>query len=162
MNQPTRSAAEPWVHCSSVDVTLGLLLDPVVADRRGCVDRARDVVLGDPEMKVSPFWSLTVDAAWTQTPAKQSACSSIRTDALVGPVVAALVLRQRAEQVLHVVAVLVGDDVRLGEVAARRAELALQHVVEERRVEVDPLVVRAVERALAGGRLAAAAAACAG
>ena len=65
-------------------------------------------------------------------------------------------LAHGAEQVLDVVAVLVGEDVGLDEVAALAAELALEHVVEERGVEVDVLVGRAVERPDVGGRLAAA------
>ena len=50
-----------------------------------------------------------------------------------------------AEQVLHVVADLVGDDVGLGEVA-RGAEARAQ-LVEEAEVDVDLLVARTVERA---------------
>ena len=51
-----------------------------------------------------------------------------------------------AHDVLHVVAVLVGDHVRLGERAALGAEVRAQ-LVEEAEVEVDRLVGRAVERA---------------
>ena len=65
-------------------------------------------------------------------------------------------LAHRAEQVLHVVAVLVGEHVGLRELPARGAELALEHVLEERRVEVDVLVDRAVERPDVGGGVAAA------
>ena len=49
------------------------------------------------------------------------------------------------------VAVLVREHVRLDEGTARPAELALQDVVEEGRVQVDGLIVRAVERADVGG-----------
>ena len=59
------------------------------------------------------------------------------------------------EQVLHVVAVLVRDDVRLRERPALRAELRLQ-LVEEAEVDVDALVARAVERPDVGGGRAAA------
>src|SRR5438094_10204544 len=58
-------------------------------------------------------------------------------------------LREQAELVLHVVAVLVGDDVPLGERAALRAE-ALRQFLEEAQVEVDLLVLRAIERAHRG------------
>ena len=61
----------------------------------------------------------------------------------------------RAQQVLDVVAVLVGDHVGLGERAALRAEARAQLVVEAQ-VDVDRLVGRAVERADGRGRAAAA------
>ena len=63
-------------------------------------------------------------------------------------------LRLDAQQLLHVVADLVRQDVRLGELAGR-AEASLQLVVEAE-VDVDLLVERAVEGA--GGGLAVAAA----
>ena len=83
-------------------------------------------------------------------PAKQSACSSMR-----GPRAGWPRLRRRAgasrctrfgdaEQVLHVMADLVRDDVGVGEVAAG-LELGGQ-LVEEAQVEEDALVGRAVER----------------
>ena len=52
---------------------------------------------------------------------------------------------QQTELVLDVVAVLVGDHVTLGEWSALRAEAGAQ-LVEEARVEVDPPVLRAIER----------------
>ena len=55
-----------------------------------------------------------------QTPAKQSACSSTRTARLSAPWSCAAV--EGAEQVLHVMPVLVGDDVGLRERAALGAE----------------------------------------
>ena len=61
---------------------------------------------------------------------------------------------QVAEQILHVVPVLVGDHVRLGERAALRAEPVVQLLVEAE-VDVDLLVDRAVERADVGRRGAA-------
>src|SRR4051794_18942776 len=62
--------------------------------------------------------------------------------------------RQDAELVLDVVAHLVRDYVRIGEVAAR-AEPAL-HLLEERQIDVDLLIERTIERP--HGRLRAAAA----
>jgi hypothetical protein len=53
--------------------------------------------------------------------------------------------RVEAQQVLHVVAHLVRDDVGLREVA-RRAE-SLRQLLEEAKVEVDLLITRAIERA---------------
>ena len=63
-----------------------------------------------------------------------------------------------AEHVLHVVAVLVGDDVLRGQVAGG-AELLLQ-LQQEVEVEVHEPVGRAVERAHLGAGLAAAGARC--
>ena len=68
-------------------------------------------------------------------------------------------LLQRAGEVLHVVAHLVGDDIGLGRVTGR-AQLVLQHPVEGQ-VDVDLAVARAVEGAGSGdahaaGRLGAA------
>ena len=60
-----------------------------------------------------------------------------------------------AQQVLHVVAVLVGEHVGVDEGAALGAELRLQ-LVEEAQVDVDELVARAVEGPRAAGRRAAA------
>ena len=73
--------------------------------------------------------------------------------ALADALLRGLHLLHRAQQVLDVVADLVGDDVGIGELA-RRLELLRQHPVEAE-VDVDRLVVRAVERA--GGGLAGAA-----
>ena len=68
----------------------------------------------------------------------------MRTDAGVGALRVLLGAVEDAEEVLDVVAVLVGDDVLLGELAAVGAELALQ-LLEEARVDVDLRVERAVE-----------------
>ena len=60
--------------------------------------------------------------AWlAQTPAKQSAWSSVRTERPVAPAPPPLV-GQRPEQILDVVAVLVGEHVALGERATLRTE----------------------------------------
>ena len=101
-----------------------------------------------------------------QTPARQSAISSTRTESwfdsvlLDAALLAALDLAEDAELVLDVVADLVGDDVGVGEVALH-AELLL-HLLEERGVEIDLLVERAVERPHRGLGRAAAAAGAAG
>ncbi len=68
-----------------------------------------------------PRSSVVPVALRAHAPAKQSACSSSRTDSVVGVARVALLLAGDlgvgAEQVLHVVAVLVGQHVRLGELA---------------------------------------------
>ena len=84
-------------------------------------------------------------ACAAQTPAKQSACSSSRTDRALALAVAADALVD-AQQVLDVVPVLVREDVGLGERATLGAEARAQ-LVEEAEVDVDRLVGRAVERA---------------
>jgi hypothetical protein len=73
-------------------------------------------------------------------PAKQSACSSWRTDRAL---TCALLLPADAQQGLHVVAYLMGDDIRLGEVTRR--PVSHFEIVEEGEVQVDMLVTGAVE-----------------
>ena len=63
-------------------------------------------------------------------------------------------LTQNAEFVLHMVAHLVGDDVGVGKVAVGPKLLA--HAAEERQVDVQALVGRAVERTHLGAALSAA------
>ena len=64
---------------------------------------------------------------------------------IVGPVEPSCALASSAEQVLHVVAVLVRDHVGLRERATLRAELRLE-LVEEAEIDVHALIGRAVER----------------
>src|SRR6201999_4548859 len=66
----------------------------------------------------------------------------------------AAVVAEQAELVLHVVAVLVGQHIGLGEGTAARSELGLE-ILEEAEVDVDVAIARAVERA-GGGRGSAA------
>ena len=85
-------------------------------------------------------------AEWAQTPAKQSACSSSRTDSSLrgrrsaGP---GADLGVDAQHVLDVVAQLVGQHVGLGEVAGRPE--AVGQLPEEGEVDVGLRVDRAVE-----------------
>ena len=83
-------------------------------------------------------------ACAAHTPAKQSACSSSRTDADSGALAVVADPVVGAEQVLHVVAVLVRDHVGLGEAPALCAEPGSQIVVEPE-VDVHLPVGRAVE-----------------
>ena len=126
-----------------VDPALGLLLDPVVADRRGRVLGL--LHLGVPDRDVARRRRRACSTrrrssrpAAPARPTAGSACSGwacwARPDLALG-----------AEQRLQVVPGLVGQDVRL-RVAALGAELLLQ-LVEEADVDVDALVRRAVERA---------------
>ena len=124
-----------------VDPPLRLLLDPVVADRR----RRRERLPRCRPARAGP--ARTPNAA--QTPAKQSAWSSRRTESsLRSDRVVACDSRCTAafdaEQVLHVVPELVGDHVGLREVA-RRAEPAVE-LAEEPEIEVHEPVGGAVER----------------
>ena len=70
--------------------------------------------------------------------------------AAVGPVSPGVTCAFGAEQVLHVVAVLVRDDVGVDEQPALRPELLLE-LVEEAEVDVDQLVGGAVEGPGAAG-----------
>ena len=122
-----------------VDLAGRGLLDAVVADGRGGVEPVGDVGIGQlldqrrldrmggPHARVAVGLELEAHRA--------GAWALARLDPAV-----------RAEQVLDVVAVLVGDDVGLGERAALRAE-ALAQLVVEPEIDVHLLVGRAVERA---------------
>src|SRR5215210_547124 len=129
-------------------------LDEVVADAPRCVERTGDVVvvdLGDERIAglvghrlgmVGPGAGIAVGLQLQpHRPARRSGLPG--RDLLV-----------RAEQVLHVVGVLVGDHVGVDEQAALGAEAGLQ-VVEEAQVDVDQLVGGAVERPGAARRAAA-------
>ena len=104
------------------DPALGALLDPVVADRRRGVERDLDVLLGRRLDQRRPRrWS----RSWSRRRRSSPPAARAGPTALVRPgrLVAADPVGG-AEQVLHVVAVLVGDDVGLRERAALRAEAA--------------------------------------
>ena len=133
-----------------VDPALGLLLDAVVADRRGGGEALLEVAVLE-------------DAARRRSSGPRRRRSS-RPAARAGPRARS---RRRgssgspartclldAELLLDVVADLVGDHVGLGEVAGRAEALA--QLVEEAEVDVDLLVERAVEGAGRRARLAAA------
>ena len=87
-------------------------------------------------------------AWWPQTPAKQSACSSIRTDKAFPSRSRGLALEARhllcnAHQILHVMAHLMGDHIGLRKFAGRAK--SLRHYVEEGQVEVDFVIAGAIE-----------------
>ena len=100
----------------------------------------------------------SLDAEFVQTPARQSACSSWRTDSelrwLGSCADTCWTCSEMPEHGLDVVAELVGHDVRHREVAALGAEARLE-LVEEAEIKIDLLVGRAVERAGRGGCRAA-------
>ena len=117
-------------------VALGLLLDHVVADRR----RRAQPLLDVARLEVL-LVEVAVDAGEAVGLQLQPHGAALR--AL--PVLPDLLVEAR--QVLHVVPVLVRDDVRLGEGAALRAEPAPQ-LVEEPEIQVDEAIAgqRAIER----------------
>src|SRR3954447_16718809 len=131
-----------------------VLLDEVVADPAGGVQRPGDVVVGDVGDQrlaglvghglgmVGPGAGVAVGLQ-LQPHAAAGGAGLTGGDPLVG-----------AEQVLHVVAVLVGQHVGVDERATFGAEPGLQ-VVEEAQVDVDQLVARAVEGPRAAGRATA-------
>ena len=88
-------------------------------------------------------------AEWPQTPARQSACSSCRTDSALRTLSEALLLSllhfvHQAQLILHVMPDLVRDDVGAGKFAGRTE--ALRQFVEKCQVQINPLVARAIER----------------
>ena len=121
-----------------VDVALALLLDPIVTDGAGCVERLGDVLVGQLR-----------DEAGRDRVAGPHAGEAVGLQLRLHRAAARALLRravaQQAEQVLDVMAVLVRHDVRLGETAALGAELRLQ-LVEEAEIQVHQLVRRTVER----------------
>ena len=121
-----------------VHLALRLLLDAVVADRRGRVEAGVDVVLGE-----------LLDQAGLHGVRRPHAGVAVRLElGPDGPALRALAVAadalEDAELVLHVVAVLVRDHVRLGERRLARAEARLE-LVEEAEVDIDELVGRTVE-----------------
>ena len=123
----------------AVDLPLRLSLDAVVADGRGRVER-----LGRSRPRRATARNPVSTAFAAQTPAKQSAWSSDPDGGALRTLPVATDPVERAEQVLHVVPVLVREDVGLRERTALRPELGLQ-VLEEPEVDVDLVVRGAVE-----------------
>src|SRR5919204_6473530 len=126
------------------DVALRLALDTVVAHRRRGVERLRDLgvrrLLEEPRVR-----------GVTRPDSGEAIRLELRPDrGRVG----GLVLGEKAALVLHVMAVLVRDDVPLRERTALRPE-PLRQVLEEADVEVDLLVLGAVEGPHRGLRQAA-------
>src|SRR5712691_5029593 len=162
-----RTALEPGVEpahalfgravgeCVGDDVALRLPLQAVVADGGRGLERSFDVALLDQIPAL--LRTLGPDSGKTIGLQLDLDLQVIRLD-LADGVLTLLHLRQDAEQILHVVTDLVGDHVSLGELArlavVAAAEPALQ-VAEERRVEIDPLVVGTIERPHGGARGAA-------
>src|SRR6266536_992906 len=136
------------------DIALRLPLQAVVADRRRGLERRFDVALLDE----FPALLRTIGPNPGETVGLQLDLDLqvVGLDLAEG-VLPLLHLRQDAEQILHVVPDLVGDHVGLGELAGlavvAAAEAALQ-VAEERRIEIDPLVARTIERPHGGARRA--------
>src|SRR5712692_2618283 len=137
------------------DVALRLPLQAVIADGGRGLERSFDVALLDQIPAL--LRTLGPDPGETIGLQLDLDLQVIRLD-LADGVLTLLHLRQDAEQILHVVTDLVGDHVSLGELArlavVAAAEPALQ-VAEERRVEIDPLVVGTIERPHGGARGAA-------
>src|SRR3954454_8428868 len=127
-----------------VDLALRCLLDPIVTDGRSRIEGVRDIRLGD-----------LLEVAGARRMVRPDACVAIglelgahRATCRPGTATAD---RQRTEQILDVVAVLVRQDVALRERATLRPE-PRSELPEEVEVEVDELVARTVERAGRGAR----------
>src|SRR6266581_1502133 len=137
------------------DVAASLLLQPVVADCRRGFQRLVDVArLDQLPALLRAIGPNAGEAIGLQLDAH---LQLIGLD-LAERMLALLRLRQDAEQVLHVMPDLVGNHVGLRELAGlavvAAAEPALQ-VAEERGVEIDAPIVRAIERPHGGARGAA-------
>src|SRR6185503_4787232 len=115
------------------DLTLGLLLDAVVADSGGGVERLRDLGVR---------WLLEV--AGVRRVLRPNTREAIGLELDADGLRVRSGLQEQSELVLHVVAVLVRDDISLGEGAALRAEPRVQ-LLEEADVEVNLLVIGAIE-----------------
>ena len=144
------------------DIAARLLLQPVVADRGGRLQCRLNVARLDrvPALvgMMRPHPGIAVGLQFD--PHLDAVCRRLAA----GGALRRRRLRQNAEQVLHVVADLMRDHIGLGELAslAGAAAEAHLHVAEERRVEINAPVVRAVERPHRGLRKAAAALLAAG
>ena len=123
-----------------IDLALRLLLDAVVADRARRVETGVDVLLRqlDDQALVDGV-ARPIRRRNNRPGARCERRGSRALGVAADPI-------EHARLVLHVVAVLVRDDVRLRERRAPRAEARLE-LVEEAEVDVDELVARAVERA---------------
>src|SRR5438309_8759 len=117
-----------------LNATLRLLLDAIVANGCGGIQRLADLGVGG-RLEITGVRGMPGPDAGKAVGLKLDPHRlRIRSG-----------LREETELVLHVVAVLVGDDVALREGPALRAE-ALRQLLEEADVEIDLLVVGAVER----------------
>ena len=136
---------------------LELLLDAVVAYRRRGVEPVDDVGVGEVDDQRTAGGTLRFGRGVVRPHAGVAVGLQLEADrAALGALTIARLLDggRRTEKVLHVVAVLMSDDVGLRERPALGAELRLQLVVEPE-VDVHGLVGRAVERPDVGGGRAA-------
>ena len=133
-----------------VDLTAGLLLDMVIADRSGSVNGLLQLLFGNR------FEHGVLALVSTRCP---DTCVAVRLQLNrhgCGILARIVVITQTKGvlQVLNMVAPLVGDNIHLGQGTGAAAELF--KLVEEAGVQVDVLVARAVERASARRCVAAA------
>src|SRR3954452_22671654 len=132
-----------------VDLALRCLLDPIVTDGGSRIEGVGDIGLGD-----------LLEVAGARRMVRPDACVAIglefRAHRSTCRASTATAARQRTEQILDVVAVLVREDVSLRERATLRPE-SRSELAEEVEVEIDELVSRTVERAGRGARGPAAA-----
>ena len=125
------------------DLALHLLLDSVVADGLRGVYCSPEIVLGDFADRALRILRRPPEPDAGVTVGLQLEPDRWRSGS--GSLAAALHLAHDAGQVLDVMAELMGEHVRLGGVAALRAELAGQ-LIEESKIEIDRRVGWTVER----------------
>src|SRR2546422_4660905 len=125
------------------DTTLRLLLDAIVADGRRGVERLRD-------LRVRGLYEVSGVGGVLRPDPRKAVGLELETNGLR----VRARLQQEVELVLDVVAVLVGHDISLRERPALRAE-ALGQILEEAQVEIDLLVIGAIEGSARGLREAA-------
>ena len=140
-NQPDALAGRAVGPGLGRDAAAGLLLDAVVADRGGGAQGLLDVAFLEQPALVGGVRPDTRQAVGLQLEAHRQRVGAI------GPALLPADLLGDAQEVLHVVADLVGEHVGLGEVAGR-PEAVLQLVVEAQ-VDVDLPVLGAVEGPIA-------------
>ena len=146
-NQRLRCSDEPWVKDVRHHIALRLFLQPVVADGGCGLQRLIDVARIEEIVLllgvVGPHPGETVRLQF------DAHLNLIGVGLARGSLLRLRRLRQNAEFVLDVMADFVGDHISFGEFAGlavgAAAELVLQ-VVEERGIEIDALVARAIER----------------
>ena len=156
VNHFCRCSDDPCVHCSGLTRPVACLLDPVVADGRCGRQRVGNVLVAQRLQERDVGALLLGDRRVVRPDTRVAVGLQFGAHAVTLRALGALLgAAERALQVLHVMAELVGDDVLLRQRATAGTELVDEHL-EEVGVEVRRLVDGAVERPDVAGRRSAA------